>query len=138
MNPEVLAHVAGRLLQAGALDVVREAVIMKKGRHGTRLSVLCTPDVQDEMVDLIFRETTTFGLRHETVERVKLARRMEEVETPFGTVQVKVGMWDGRPIKAAPEYEACARRAAEADVPLREVYDAAQAAARSLLNHDDS
>ena len=138
MNPEVLAHVAGRLLEAGALDVAREAVIMKKGRHGTRLSVLCAPDVQDRIVELIFRETTTFGLRHETVERVKLARRLDEVETPFGAVQVKVGVWDGRPIKAAPEYEACARRAAEADVPLQAVYDAAQAAARSLLNLDGS
>lgn len=138
MNPEVLAHVAGRLLQAGALDVVREAVIMKKGRHGTRLSVLCAPDVRDQIVEMIFRETTTFGLRHETVERVKLARRIEEISTPFGTVQVKIGLWNGRPIKAAPEYEACARRAAEADVPLREVYDAAQAAARSLLHHEGS
>ena len=138
MNPEVLAHVAGRLLQASALDVVREAVVMKKGRHGTRLSVLCAPDVQDQIVDLILRETSTFGLRHETVERVKLARRMDEVTTPFGTVPVKIGLWKGRPIKAAPEYEDCARRAAEADVPLREVFDAAQAAARSLLNHEGS
>ena len=133
MNPEVLAHVEGRLFEAGALDVAREAVLMKKGRHGTRLSVLCAPDVRDRVVELVFRETTTFGLRHETVERVKLARRMEEVATSFGTVRVKVGSWDGRPIKAAPEYADCARCAAEADVPLREVYDAAQQAARSLL-----
>ena len=63
MNPEVLAHVEGRLFGAGALDVVREAVLMKKGRHGTRLSVLCAPDVRDRMIDLLFRETTTFGLR---------------------------------------------------------------------------
>ena len=64
---------------------------------------------------------------------MKLARRMEEVPTSFGAVRVKVGVWDGRPIKAAPEYESCARCAAEADVSLREVYEAAQEAARALL-----
>ena len=134
MNPEVLAYVEGRLLQASALDVVREAVLMKKGRHGTRLSVLCLPEDRDRMIDLAFRETTTFGLRLETLERVKLVRRLVEVPTRFGTVQVKVGSWQGQPLKASPEYEDCARRAAEADVPLRDVYEAAQQAARSVLD----
>ena len=133
MQPELMAHAEQRLLAAGALDVVREAVLMKKGRQGTRLAVLARPADRDELAELIFRETTTFGLRMERVQRRKLHRRIVEVATPYGAVQVKVGLWQGEAIKAVPEYEACARRAEETDVPLRRVYEAAQQAASSLI-----
>ena len=133
MQPELMAYVEQRLLSAGALDVVREAVSMKKGRQGTRLAVLARPKDRDALVELIFRETTTFGLRMETVRRRKLRRRITEVETPYGTVQVKIGLWKGAALKAVPEYEACAQRAEETGVPLRTVYEAAQQAASGLL-----
>lgn len=136
MNPELVAHAEERLFQAGALDVVREPVLMKKGRQGVRLSVLCRPGDRDRMAELLFRETTTFGLRLDTVERVKLARRRVEVRTRFGAVRVKVGYWEGKPLKAAPEYEDCAQRAAEAAVPLRAVYEAAQQEALSVIGDE--
>ena len=134
MTPEALAHVEEQLLASGALDVVRQAVSMKKGRQGARLSVLCRPEDRDEIVEFLLRETTTFGLRDETVRRVKLARTKREVDTPFGPVSVKIGVWNNKPLKASPEYSDCAARAAENDVPLREVYHAARKAGHQLLD----
>lgn len=134
MTPEKLAYVEEQLRAEGALDVVREAVLMKKGRQGTRLSVLCRPEDRAAVVEVLLRETTTFGLRDETVRRVKLARTKREVETPFGAVTVKIGFWQEEPIKATPEYRDCAARAAESDVPLREVYEAAREAGREILS----
>lgn len=136
MTPEMLAYVEEQLLASGALDVVRQAVLMKKGRQGTRLSVLCRPEDRDDIVELLLRETSTFGLRDETARRVKLARTKREVDTPFGPVTVKIGVWNDEPVKASPEYSDCAARAAEKDVPLREVYQAAQEAGRQLLDSE--
>src|SRR5690606_34496659 len=87
MNPEVLAYVEARLLECGALDVVREPVVMKKGRQGVRLTVLCQPADRGALVDLLFRETTTFGLRVGEITRIKLAREFREVETEFGAIR---------------------------------------------------
>lgn len=133
MTPELLAHTENLLLEAGALDVVREPVLMKKGRQGIRLSVLCPPAQQDKFTDLILRETTTFGLRQETLPRVKLSRRLQTVETVYGAVQVKVGSWKGQPLKAVPEYEDCAQLAASSKEPVRKIYQAAKQKAAELL-----
>ncbi len=133
MNPEVLPSVEAQLLEQGALDVVREPVLMKKGRQGTRLSVLCRPDDREQMVEVLFRETTTFGVRVQEIERVKLAREILEVETSAGTVRVKVGYLHGEVIKASPEYEDCVRRAAETGRTVREIYvEALGTAAKEL------
>lgn len=136
MTPEALAHVEARLREEGALDVAREAVLMKKGRQGSRLSVLCRPADRERLVTLMLRETSTFGLRDETVRRVKLARRSQQVDTPFGPVSVKFGFRDGRALKATPEYEDCAARADEHGVPFREVYQAARRAGRDAIDAD--
>ena len=133
MTPEALAHVEERLFDSGALDVVRDAVLMKKGRQGTRLSVLCHPDDRARIVELLLRETSTFGIRDETVQRVTLDRQTEQVDTPFGSVSIKLGFWDGVPIKATPEYSDCAARADEHGVPFLTVYQAAQEAGRELV-----
>ncbi|QDG51278.1 nickel pincer cofactor biosynthesis protein LarC [Persicimonas caeni] len=130
MQPELFPSVEAKLFDEGALDVVREPVYMKKGRQGIRLSVLCRPADRDRLADVLFRETTTFGVRVEQVERLKLARKILEVETSAGTVHVKVGYKDGKVLKATPEYEDCLRLAAETGTPVREIYiDALTAAA---------
>lgn len=134
MTPEQLAYVEEQLFAKGALDVVREAVLMKKGRQGSRISVLCRPEDREEMVELLFRETTTFGLRDESIRRVKLARATREVDTPFGAVTVKIGFRQGEAMKVSPEYSDCAARAAENAVPLRAVYQTAREAGRRLLD----
>lgn len=128
MQPELLAAAAEDLREAGALDVVREPVQMKKGRQGQRLSVLARPEDESRLADEIFERTTTFGLRVERTARQKLARRTDEVETRYGAVAVKVGSRDGAVVQVSPEFEDCRRLAREADVSTARVYEAARAA----------
>jgi uncharacterized protein (TIGR00299 family) protein len=130
MNPELFSAVEAKLFDEGALDVVREPVLMKKGRQGTRLSVLCAPEARDLLADVLFRHTTTFGVRVSEVERVKLARELVEVTIDGGTVRVKVGYLGGEAIKAAPEYEDCVRLAKQTGRAVRDVYEEARAAWR--------
>jgi uncharacterized protein (DUF111 family) len=131
--PELLGSLATRLLSVGALDAFLTPVQMKKQRPGTLLTVLCRPGQREALLDLIFRESTTFGIREHPVRRTILARRQEEVATPFGKVRVKIGEWQGRVITRAPEHDDCARLAQQAGVAVRAVYEAALTAAGSRL-----
>ena len=126
--PEVLGAVMEMLLVAGALDVWFTPIQMKKHRPAVMLSVLCTENTEAILAEIIFRETTAFGLRTEKVVRLKLERRIETVQTPFGEVAVKVGLKGDRVVQFAPEFESCRKLAAAADVPLKDVYAAAMAA----------
>lgn len=123
--PELIGSLAQRLMSEGALDVFTTAIQMKKQRPGTLLTVLCRRDRKHDLLDLIFRESTTFGVREHAVARTVLERRHVEVETPYGKIRVKVGTWDGRDITWSPEHEDCARCAGEKNVPVRSVYEAA-------------
>ncbi len=127
-SPEVLGYLAETLLARGALDVFHTPVQMKKSRPGTLLTVLAEPRELDAVADFLFRESSTFGLRYQTLSRLKLARRMENVETPYGPVRVKVGTWRGRTASVHPEFEDCRARAAERGVPLKDVMEAARSA----------
>lgn len=118
MNPQLYEHVAGKLFAAGALDVTLGAVQMKKNRPGTLLSVVCRPEQADRLADIVFRETTTLGIRRIAVTRQALPRRFEQVETRFGTVQVKVATLPDGSERATPEYEDCRRLAEAAGVSL--------------------
>ena len=124
---EVLGAVMEKLFADGALDVWFTPIQMKKHRPATMLSVLCEPAVVDKMAGILFSETTAFGLRVESVVRLKLARRFVQVETIYGPVKVKLGMQGERIIQFAPEFESCRALAAQANVPLKEVFAAAQA-----------
>ena len=125
---EVVGYTRQRLFQAGALDVYATPVQMKKDRPGVILSVICRPADVDSLEAILFDETGTFGVRRHRLERSKRARQEHAVETAWGPVQGKLG-WRGagRPI-FTPEFDDCARVAAAAGVPLRDVYRAAQAA----------
>ena len=131
MNPEWFAYLADRLLQEGALDVTMTPVLMKKGRPGTLLSVLSSQDALRRLLDHIFAETTTLGVRMYDVRRQKLQRRIETVTTPWGPVRVKVAQLGQADRNYAPEYEDCQQLATSANVPLRHVYDAARRAMES-------
>jgi uncharacterized protein (TIGR00299 family) protein len=128
-TPERLAYLVDQLLAAGAADAWMTPVIMKKGRPGVVLSVLCAPGEEGEQLDLIFRESSTFGVRTSMVQRNCLERRMETVQTSYGQVQVKIGKWRGREVTVSPEYEDCREVARKNGVPLATVYEAALAAA---------
>ena len=121
-TPQLLAYVSERLLAAGAWDVYRVPVQMKKGRTGVQLTVLSSPDLVPALRDLIFRETTTIGLHWRTENKVALRREFAPVETPWGPVQMKIARWpSGEVANASPEYEDCRRLAAEHSVPLKQV-----------------
>lgn len=127
---EVLGHLGGLLMERGALDAFFVPIQMKKQRPGVLLTVLAEPERASELERLIFTHTGTFGIRRRRVERHKLARTSEVVETEYGPVRVKVGRLGGEVVVASPEYEDCARLARSEGVPLRQVLDAARVAAR--------
>jgi pyridinium-3,5-bisthiocarboxylic acid mononucleotide nickel chelatase len=125
---EVIGYCYELLLAAGALDVFTTPIFMKKNRPGVLLSVLAAEGVLPGLEEILFRETTTFGIRRYVVSRHKLNRRPHTVSTQWGPVQGKLGWQEGRPPVFTPEYEDCARVARQYGVALREVYLQAQQA----------
>lgn len=122
---ELIGYCMERLFAAGALDVFTTPIGMKKNRPGVLLTVLCEESSISRLEDIVFRETSTFGLRRTLATRSKLQRFTHEVTTPYGPVQGKVGRSEDRSPIFAPEYEDCRRVATERGVALREVYAAA-------------
>jgi uncharacterized protein (TIGR00299 family) protein len=125
LNPEIYEYVMGKLFEAGALDVYLAPIQMKKNRPATLLRVLCHPDDVQTMTAILFVETSTLGVREQSVARHALPRVIEHVDTPYGPVHVKVAELPDGTTKRAPEYEDCRCLAEEHGVPLREVYRAA-------------
>jgi hypothetical protein len=125
-NPQLLSYVSELLLAAGAWDVYRTTVQMKKGRTGVQMTVLCRPDLVPALQNLLFRETTTIGLRWRLENKVALTREFVEVETSWGKVRIKIAHWpDGRIANAAPEYEDCRQLATVHSIPLKQVMEEA-------------
>jgi uncharacterized protein (TIGR00299 family) protein len=122
MNPELFGHLEERLFAAGALDVFRTPVIMKKGRLAVKLSVLADSSDEEKILDVIFRQSTSIGVRKYPVEKTMLERNFIHVMTPFGEVRVKEALYRGAVIKAKPEYEDCRSLAEEHGVPITEIY----------------
>jgi uncharacterized protein (TIGR00299 family) protein len=128
-NPQLLAYVSEKLLEAGAWDVYRVSVQMKKGRSGVQMTVLCRPDLVPALQELLFRETTTIGLHWRLENKVALAREFAEVETSWGKVRIKVArLPNGTIANAAPEYEDCRALATQHSVPLKQVMEEAMRA----------
>ena len=124
-TPQVLAHAMELALENGALDAMAAPVTMKKGRLGTLLTVLCRPESEASLEKLLFRETTTLGIRRREEERVTLDREFVTVETQFGRIRMKIASAQGEILNAMPEYEDCRRGAREHGVALRGVMEAA-------------
>jgi len=128
LSPQLIAHVAEAALALGALDAMLTPVIMKKGRPGTLLTVLCAPVQADALTQLLLRETSTLGVRMRQEQRRVLDRTHATVQTPYGPVRIKVGSLAGEELNAAPEFEDCRAAAAAHDVPVKIVQQAAVAA----------
>ncbi len=128
LSGELIGHCIARLWEAEALEVFSTAVQTKKNRPGVMLTVLCRPGDAPAMEDILFRETTTLGIRRRLVDRRVLARQTHSVTTPWGPVEGKIGWPSPDSPRFSPEYESCCRVAAEHNVPLREVYEAARKA----------
>ena len=134
MNPQDYGYVYERLLEAGALDVWTTPIFMKKNRPAVTLSVLVGEAEKEVCADLLFRETTSIGLRVVPVgERLEAARRTATVETPYGEVSCKISAYKGHIVSLSAEYEDCRRLAQEKNVPLKKVRADALAELRRRL-----
>ena len=129
--PELMGAAMQRLLDAGALDVWFTPIQMKKQRPAVMLSVLCEEEKVAALTDIIFENTTAFGLRMEKIVRLKLSRRIEAVRTEFGEVAVKIGSRGDEVLQVAPEYESCRALAERSGVALRVIYEEAVRAWRA-------
>ena len=121
MNPQLFGSAMDRLYAAGALEVFYVPVQMKKNRPGILLTVIATPELRPALSDIIFRETTTIGLRHCEVERECLEREIIAVDTSMGQVRFKLAWRDGRVVNAVPEFEDCAALARTHHMSVKDV-----------------
>jgi uncharacterized protein (TIGR00299 family) protein len=128
ISGEIIGHCTAKLFEAGALDVYTTSIQMKKNRPGVLLSVLCPADLVARLEKIIFRETSTLGIRRWQACRHKLERRPHTVETQFGPIEGKLAVLPDGGQSFSPEFEACRRVANEKMVALRDVYDAAMRA----------
>jgi uncharacterized protein (TIGR00299 family) protein len=128
ISGEVIGHCTARLFEAGALDVYTTSIQMKKNRPGVLLSVLCGAELIARLEKIIFKETSTLGIRRWQACRHKLERRPHSVETALGPIEGKLAVLPDGSTSFSPEFEACRRIAAEKNVPLKDVYEAAMRA----------
>ena len=129
-TPEALGYLMEALFATGALDVFFTPIQMKKNRPGTLVTVLAEPKLLDALADIFFKESPTFGVRYETLQRFTLDRETLEVETRFGKVRVKIGRRNGALCSVHPEFDDCRALAMQSNTPVREVIAAAYEKAR--------
>jgi uncharacterized protein (DUF111 family) len=122
MNPELLQYVMDRLFEAGADDVFITPIIMKKSRNASKLSVLCSNELNKKIQEILLNETSTFGFRSYPVHKCALNREFHELNTKYGMVRIKHAILDGEIIRQKPEYEDCANLAKKNKIPLKDVY----------------
>lgn len=122
MNPEWYDTLSEKLLEAGASDVFLTQIIMKKGRPGTKVSVLSHNEDIEKIKLILFTHSTTLGLRILPVEKLSLERQFKKIKTPLGELTMKYGLYEGKIISAKPEYKDCKRISVEKDISLKEVY----------------
>jgi uncharacterized protein (TIGR00299 family) protein len=125
MNPQIFGILIDRLLAEGALDVYYTSIQMKKNRPGTLLSIIAPPGARERLTTIVFRETTSIGVRYREMERECLDRETLTVETPFGPVGIKIARLNGEVMNASPEFDDCARVAAASGRPVKDVQAAA-------------
>lgn len=124
MNPELYEYVQERLFEVGALDVFKTPIYMKKGRPGIKLSVLTSEKGEKDVLDVIFEETTSIGVRKHKVEKIMLNRDFSKVKTEYGDMTIKKSYYKGKLVKYKPEYEECKAIAKEKNISIDKVYKA--------------
>lgn len=123
MSPEILGYAQERLFEAGALDVFTTAIVTKKNRLGVKLSVLCPVEIEAKIIDVVLQETTSIGLRRQIVQKMALERKMQCIETSFGTISLKCVYQNEKMLRYKAEYEDCKAAALAHHVPLMNIYD---------------
>jgi uncharacterized protein (TIGR00299 family) protein len=133
MSGELLGGLMDKLFAAGALDVNYTPIQMKKNRPAVMLTIICQLEDGNALSELLLRESSTLGVRIAQVQRIKAQRDFEPIQTPLGSVTMKVKRLGNRVISAMPEYEDCQRIALERDIPLEDVYDIVQQVMKTTL-----
>ena len=123
MSPEILGYAQERLFEAGAPDVFTTAIVTKKNRLGVKLSVLCPVEIEAKIIDVVLQETTSIGLRRQIVQKMALERKMQCIETSFGTISLKCVYQNEKMVRYKAEYEDCKAAALAHHVPLVNIYD---------------
>jgi hypothetical protein len=135
MNPQIFGYLQEKLFELGVLDVYSSPVQMKKNRPGTLLSVVVPDSLREAAAEMLFRETTTIGIRYYEADRMVLEREMEQIQLPGGTVGIKVSRLEGKIVNFTPEYEDCRKIAAACGVSFKVV--SARAIQQFLNRHPD-
>ena len=125
-NPEIYGYLVEKLFDNGALDVFFTHIQMKKNRPGVKLSVISSMENVERLLDIIFTETSTFGVRFYETKRMKLCIEKRRVKTKYGDVTVKIGIRKNQIMTVSPEYEECKKIATENGIPLKDVYELAK------------
>jgi len=123
MNPEFYEHIINKLMERGALDAYITPVQMKKNRPGVTLTVLSDLKNKEKLIDQIFSETTTLGVRTYLIKREKLEREIKKVRTKYGVIRVKIGKTGGQVKNIAPEYKDCVKLSRKFNVPIKSIYN---------------
>ena len=123
MNPEFFDHISERLFKAGVSDVFLSSIMMKKGRPGVVINVICESEVADAVKTILFTESTTLGIRSFPFKKDTLVRKFETLQTKWGKVPIKRSFYEGSEVSVKPEYEDCKRIAIENGIPVKEVYN---------------
>lgn len=123
MNPEFFDYVSEKLFRTGASDVFLSNIIMKKGRPGIVLNVICETDAAEAVKEVIFTESTSIGIRTFPFRKDTLARKLETIDSDYGKVNVKRSFFREKEVSVKPEYEDCRRIASQKNIPIKEVYN---------------
>ncbi len=135
MNPEFYDYIMDKLFAQGALDVFLTPIQMKKNRPSHMLSIIVYEQILKEILEVLFSESTTLGVRLREIKRLRLAQQNFIAETKYGKIKVKVGMFKGQIKNIAPEYEDCKKMAKQHQVPLKEIYEETKKVTYNKLNN---
>lgn len=124
-NPQIYDYVMERLFKEGALDVWLTPIQMKKNRPAVTLSILCSLTDEKKLSTIVFEEGLTLGIRRQLIDRVSLPREIKTVKTKYGNIRVKIAKFNGKIVRATPEYEDCKKIAKKQNISLQEVMNEA-------------
>ena len=133
MSGEIYSYLFPKLLSMGVKDIYLTNIMMKKNRPAQKLSVLCEKDNRKEIEKVIYKETTTLGIRRKKIKRSCLKRKFYDFNSSFGQVKIKAAYYEGELLKIAPEYEECKKIALKEELPLKDVMHSIKAEAAEEL-----
>lgn len=122
ISPEIIGYLMEKLFGEGVQDAWTEPVFMKKNRQATKINVLCSPDAAVKIVDILFKETSTLGVRRQNIQRYSLKREFDMIKLPYGEVKIKIGYKEDKAVTFSPEYESCKLLAQKTGKPIKEIY----------------